>query len=161
MTGREREQILDLLAGGGDFRFEAGRRIRFERRGRLLRVSGPQRPRVDTAPVRCTDSRRTRSNDTDGRARTSSDASKRERIAARIGEVARTLDETSATSPLVAPVDPQGRRLLRGRPRRASMPGPVRPASIINVRRAEGADEILQIDFATGFAVARQGPSCS
>jgi tRNA(Ile)-lysidine synthase len=41
LTGREREQILDRLAGGGDFRFEAGRRIRFERRGGLLRV-GPR-----------------------------------------------------------------------------------------------------------------------
>lgn len=33
MTGREREQILRLLAAGADFRFEAGRRIRFRRRG--------------------------------------------------------------------------------------------------------------------------------
>ena len=32
-TGREREQILALLASGRDFRFEAGRRIRFRRRG--------------------------------------------------------------------------------------------------------------------------------
>ena len=38
-TGREREQILDRLAAGGDFRFEAGRRIRFERRGALLSIS--------------------------------------------------------------------------------------------------------------------------
>ena len=43
-TGREAEQILQRFAGGGDFRFEAGRRIRFERRGRLLRVAA--------APVR-------------------------------------------------------------------------------------------------------------
>jgi tRNA(Ile)-lysidine synthetase-like protein len=36
MTGRERERLLALLAAGLDFRFEAGRRIRFERRrGRL------------------------------------------------------------------------------------------------------------------------------
>jgi tRNA(Ile)-lysidine synthase TilS/MesJ len=45
-TGAEREQILDRLASGSDFRFEAGRRIRFERRGGLLRVSprpGPPR----------------------------------------------------------------------------------------------------------------------
>jgi tRNA(Ile)-lysidine synthase len=50
-TGRERERLLDLLAAGGDFRFEAGRRIRFERRGSLLRVlpSPAPRPRVDTA----------------------------------------------------------------------------------------------------------------
>lgn len=38
MTGRERERLLDLIAGGGDFRFEAGRRIRFERRRGRLRV---------------------------------------------------------------------------------------------------------------------------
>jgi hypothetical protein len=38
MTGREREQILALLSGGADFRFEAGRRIRFERRGGELSV---------------------------------------------------------------------------------------------------------------------------
>jgi tRNA(Ile)-lysidine synthase len=38
MTGREREQILSLLREGRDFRFEAGRRIRFERRGDRLRV---------------------------------------------------------------------------------------------------------------------------
>ncbi|MGH9400203.1 MAG: ATP-binding protein, partial [Thermoanaerobaculia bacterium] len=38
LTGPEREQILDRLARGGDFRFEAGRRIRFERRGRTLTV---------------------------------------------------------------------------------------------------------------------------
>jgi len=33
MTGREREQILRLVKSGADFRFEAGRRIRFRRRG--------------------------------------------------------------------------------------------------------------------------------
>jgi tRNA(Ile)-lysidine synthase TilS/MesJ len=38
-TGREREQILDRLASGADFRFEAGRRVLFERRGRLLRIA--------------------------------------------------------------------------------------------------------------------------
>jgi len=48
LTGREREQILDRIFSGADFRFEAGRRIRFERRGRLLRVAlrppaGPRR----------------------------------------------------------------------------------------------------------------------
>ena len=50
-TGREREQILARLASGSDFRFEAGRRIRFERRGGLLRIlPRPDRaPRVDTA----------------------------------------------------------------------------------------------------------------
>jgi tRNA(Ile)-lysidine synthase len=39
-TGREREAILDRLAGGRDFRFEAGRRVRVERCGGLLRVAG-------------------------------------------------------------------------------------------------------------------------
>jgi tRNA(Ile)-lysidine synthase len=38
-TGREREQILDRLASRADFRFEAGRRVVFERRGRLLRIA--------------------------------------------------------------------------------------------------------------------------
>ena len=38
MTGREREQVLGLLRSGRNFRFEAGRRIRFERRGDRLRV---------------------------------------------------------------------------------------------------------------------------
>jgi hypothetical protein len=38
MTGREREQILQRIETGRDFRFEAGRRIRFERRGRALRI---------------------------------------------------------------------------------------------------------------------------
>ncbi len=42
MTGQEREQVLALLAGGADFRFEAGRRIRFERRGETLSI----RPRA-------------------------------------------------------------------------------------------------------------------
>jgi tRNA(Ile)-lysidine synthase len=37
-TGGEREQILRRLASGKDFRFEAGRRIRFERRGPTFRV---------------------------------------------------------------------------------------------------------------------------
>lgn len=39
LTGREREQILQRLASQTDFRFEAGRRIRFERRGGRLRVA--------------------------------------------------------------------------------------------------------------------------
>jgi hypothetical protein len=39
MTGREREEILRRLATGRDFRFEAGRRIRFVRRGRWLEAS--------------------------------------------------------------------------------------------------------------------------
>ena len=48
MTGREREQIRELLASGRDFRFEAGRRIRFERRGRDLRV-GPRTSSIRAA----------------------------------------------------------------------------------------------------------------
>ena len=39
LTGVERERLLDRLAAGGDFRFEAGRRIRFRRRGALLSAS--------------------------------------------------------------------------------------------------------------------------
>ncbi len=54
MTGREREQVLRRLASAGDFRFEAGRRIRFERRGALLSV-GPAPAvyhlRIDTPTV--------------------------------------------------------------------------------------------------------------
>jgi tRNA(Ile)-lysidine synthase len=38
LTGREREQIVALLAEGRDFRFEAGRRIRFRRRGTRFEV---------------------------------------------------------------------------------------------------------------------------
>ena len=38
MTGNEREQILRLVKSGADFRFEAGRRIRFRRRGASFRV---------------------------------------------------------------------------------------------------------------------------
>lgn len=41
VTGREAEQILQRLVLGGDFRFEAGRRIRFERRGPILRAAPP------------------------------------------------------------------------------------------------------------------------
>ena len=38
MTGREREEILRLLGGGADFRFEAGRRISFRRRADRFEV---------------------------------------------------------------------------------------------------------------------------
>jgi tRNA(Ile)-lysidine synthase len=44
-TGRERERILEQLTSGKDFRFEAGRRIRFERRGGRLAI-GPRREPV-------------------------------------------------------------------------------------------------------------------
>ena len=37
-TGREREALVARLGSGADFRFEAGRRIRFERRGDRLTV---------------------------------------------------------------------------------------------------------------------------
>jgi tRNA(Ile)-lysidine synthetase-like protein len=50
-TGREREAILDRLAAGADFRFEAGRRVRVERRGSLLRVAAV-RPVVRRASPR-------------------------------------------------------------------------------------------------------------
>lgn len=39
LTGRERERIVSLLAEGIDFRFEAGRLIRFRRRGERFEVS--------------------------------------------------------------------------------------------------------------------------
>jgi len=38
MTGREREQLVARIGRGGDFRFEAGRCIRFERRGATLAI---------------------------------------------------------------------------------------------------------------------------
>ncbi len=38
LTGREREQIVARLREKKDFRFEAGRRIRFERRGPILSI---------------------------------------------------------------------------------------------------------------------------
>jgi tRNA(Ile)-lysidine synthetase-like protein len=47
MTGREREQLIDRLGSGEDFRFESGRRIRFERRGACLTV----RLRPEPAPL--------------------------------------------------------------------------------------------------------------
>ena len=46
LTGREREQVLARLQEGGNFRFEAGRRIRFERRGKLLTVSQVQNSNI-------------------------------------------------------------------------------------------------------------------
>ena len=48
-TGPERERLVRLLADGRDFRFEAGRRIRFERRGSRLTVR--RREAEDAAPV--------------------------------------------------------------------------------------------------------------
>jgi len=50
LTGREREQILTRLRKGSDFRFEAGRRIRFDRKGSVLRVHAVRaRGREDTS----------------------------------------------------------------------------------------------------------------
>jgi len=46
MTGRERERLLELVGSGESFRFEAGRRISFERRRGVLRVR-----RRDAGPV--------------------------------------------------------------------------------------------------------------
>ncbi len=43
LTGREREQIVARLREKSDFRFEAGRRIRFERRGPILSVRAAPR----------------------------------------------------------------------------------------------------------------------
>ena len=53
MTGRERERLLALLSDGADFRFEAGRRIRFERRRGILRV-GMRKPEPVYDPSRKT-----------------------------------------------------------------------------------------------------------
>jgi tRNA(Ile)-lysidine synthetase-like protein len=53
LTGREAEQILQRIVLGDDFRFEAGRRIRFERRGKLMRVTaapGGRSPRGNNSP---------------------------------------------------------------------------------------------------------------
>ena len=55
MTGREREQVLRLLRAGCDFRFEAGRRIRVERRGSSLHVR--LSPRVYDSQIDTLDSK--------------------------------------------------------------------------------------------------------
>jgi tRNA(Ile)-lysidine synthase len=51
MTGREREELLRRIAGGRDFRFEAGRRIAIERKGRILAFAlrGKRLPGTDPA----------------------------------------------------------------------------------------------------------------
>jgi tRNA(Ile)-lysidine synthetase-like protein len=49
LTGPSREQLVRLLAGHRDFRFEAGRRILFERRGSTLTVR--PRPPAPARPV--------------------------------------------------------------------------------------------------------------
>jgi tRNA(Ile)-lysidine synthase len=50
-TGRERERILALLASGKDFRFEAGRRIRFQRRRGRLTIGPRAGPVYDSPEV--------------------------------------------------------------------------------------------------------------
>jgi hypoxanthine phosphoribosyltransferase len=73
-----------------------------------------------------------------------------ERIAARIAEVARRLDEDFRDEPLVILSILKGAAFFAADLAR-QMRTPV-SLEYINVRRAEG-DEILQIDFATGFDV--------
>ncbi len=74
-----------------------------------------------------------------------------ERIAARIGEVARRIDEDFRGRPLVLLSILKGAAFFAADlARRLTIPSAL---EYISVRRAEG-DEILQIDFATGFEVA-------
>jgi len=75
-----------------------------------------------------------------------------ERIAARIGEVARRLDEDFRDRSVVLLSILKGGAFFA-----ADLARRMQTAlalEYINVRRAEGTDEILQIDFATGFDVA-------
>ncbi|HEY6146495.1 MAG TPA: tRNA lysidine(34) synthetase TilS [Thermoanaerobaculia bacterium] len=51
MTGREREELLRRIAAGADFRFEAGRRIAIERRGRVLAFALRRKRPSETAPA--------------------------------------------------------------------------------------------------------------
>jgi hypoxanthine phosphoribosyltransferase len=74
-----------------------------------------------------------------------------ERIAARIGEVARRIDEDFRGRPLVLLSILKGAAFFAADlSRRLTIPSAL---EYISVRRAEGSDEILQIDFATGFEV--------
>jgi hypoxanthine phosphoribosyltransferase len=73
-----------------------------------------------------------------------------DRIAARIGEVARRLDEDFRDRPLVLLAILKGAALFAADlSRRLTVPLTL---EYISVRRAEGS-EILQIDFATGFEI--------
>jgi hypoxanthine phosphoribosyltransferase len=73
-----------------------------------------------------------------------------DRIAARIGEIARRLDEDFRDRPLVLLAILKGAALFAADlSRRLTIPLGL---EYISVRRAEGS-EILQIDFATGFEI--------
>ncbi|MDQ6891214.1 MAG: tRNA lysidine(34) synthetase TilS [Acidobacteriota bacterium] len=50
MTGREREDLLRRIAQGRDFRFEAGRRIAIERKGRILAFAFREKRPLGTNP---------------------------------------------------------------------------------------------------------------
>ena len=74
-----------------------------------------------------------------------------EQIAARVGEIASALDTEPREPALVLiGILKGGSFLLADLARRLSRPA---ACEYISVRRAEGVDEILQIDFFTGFAV--------
>jgi len=75
-----------------------------------------------------------------------------ERIAARVAEVARRVDEDFREQPLVILSILKGGAFFAADLAR-QLRTPV-TLEYISVRRAEGTDEILQIDFATGFDVA-------
>jgi len=72
-------------------------------------------------------------------------------IAERVAEVAGTLDKIYAGKPLVLVGVLKGSSFFLADLAR-SLTTPV-ACEFINVRRAEGSDEIVQIDFATGFTV--------
>lgn len=75
-----------------------------------------------------------------------------ERIAARIAEVARRIESDLPGQPVVLLSILKGAAFFAADLAR-NMRAPI-GLEYINVRRAEGSDEILQIDFATGFDVA-------
>jgi hypoxanthine phosphoribosyltransferase len=75
-----------------------------------------------------------------------------ERIAGRVAEVARRLDEDFRDRPPVLLSILKGAAFFAADLAR-HLKTPV-TLDYINVKRAEGSDEILQIDFATGFALA-------
>ncbi len=75
-----------------------------------------------------------------------------ERIAARVAEVARRIDEDFRDrSLMLLAILKGGAFFAADLSRRMTTPLVL---EYVSVRRAEGADEILQIDFATGFDVA-------
>ncbi len=141
MTGREREQILRRLASGGDFRFEAGRRIRFERRGALLSVRPapagvpfadrypepfPRPPREARATLRGEPDRRPRGSGRGGHRPGHPRPAARHRV------------------------DPEGIGVLHGRSEpddRVAVHG----YEFLNVPASRGRERLLQIDFSTPF----------